>query len=186
MTDTRQYPETPAGPFPVPPLSFIDKENRQISIRVYGEGPLETKQEERDALAEMYNEFDPADRAQGIPPTTPEKINSWLTLLFENQAIHVFAWHNQTVAGHAVLVPENSSSGPYELAIFVHQDYQLAGIGSTLLEGLLGEAATRGVTKIWLTVERWNDPAIHLYRKVGFEVTNSQSFELEMTILLDG
>ena len=37
---------------------------------------------------------------------------------------------------------------------------------------------------MWLTVERWNDPAIALYRKVGFETTNTESFEIEMSIRL--
>lgn len=186
MTEHKRYPKTPAGPFSEPPLSFVDSNNRHIEIRVYGGGPLETETDERNKLLEMYRDFDPADRAQGIPPATLDRIETWLDTLFDDDAINVLAWHNTSVAGHAVLVPENTSTGPHELAIFVHQDYQLAGIGSTLLETLLGEAATQGVTKIWLTVERWNDPAVHLYRKVGFEVTDAKSFELEMALKLDG
>ncbi len=186
MTDPRRYPETPAGPFPTPPLSFLDNENRQINIRVYGAGPLEPIADERNELTEMYRGFDPADRAQGIPPGTHDRIESWIDTLLTDNTINILAWHDTTVAGHAVLVPENTSTGPHELAIFVHQDYQLAGIGSTLLEALLGEATTQGITKIWLTVERWNNPAVHLYRKVGFEVTDAKSFELEMAIRLDG
>jgi len=36
-----------------------------------------------------------------------------------------------------------------------------------------------------LTVERWNNPAIALYERVGFESTGTESFEQEMAILLD-
>lgn len=186
MTTNRRYPETPAGPFPEPPLSFLDNEDRHIDIHVFGTGPLDTTSEERTELTEMYLDFDPADRAQGIPPGTKDQIDDWLDVLLDDTAINLLAWHKTTVAGHAVLVPENAQTGPHELAIFVHQTYQRAGIGSTLLEALLGAAATQGVTKIWLTVERWNDPAVHLYRKVGFEVTDAKSFELEMAIRLDG
>ncbi len=35
---------------------------------------------------------------------------------------------------------------------------------------------------MWLTVERWNDPAISLYEKVGFEISSAESFEIEMAI----
>ncbi|PSP85886.1 hypothetical protein BRC83_01995 [Halobacteriales archaeon QS_1_68_17] len=58
-------------------------------------------------------------------------------------------------------------------------------IGTVLLEQLLGLAAETGVERVWLTVERWNEPAIALYEKVGFEVSDAQSFEMEMAIRLD-
>ena len=41
-----------------------------------------------------------------------------------------------------------------------------------------------GVERIWLTVERWNAPAIALYRKMGFEASDTDSFELEMAARL--
>ena len=80
------------------------------------------------------------------------------------------------------LVPDNE--GDYELAIFVLGDYQGAGIGTTLLETLLGHAQSAGIERVWLTVERWNDAAIRVYRKVGFETASSERFEMEMAILL--
>ncbi|MFW5920187.1 MAG: GNAT family N-acetyltransferase, partial [Halanaeroarchaeum sp.] len=76
--------------------------------------------------------------------------------------------------------------GAYELAIFVLQDYQGVGIGEELLERLLGFGQRQGITCVWLTVERWNRPAINLYKKVGFETTDAQSFEHEMSIRLGG
>ncbi len=55
-----------------------------------------------------------------------------------------------------------------------------------LLEHLLGRAIDLGIEWVWLTVERWNHPAIALYERVGFETTGSQSFEQEMAIRLEG
>ena len=72
----------------------------------------------------------------------------------------------------------------YELAIFVLSAYQGAGIGTELVETLLGHGQAEGIDRVWLTVERWNDPAIALYRKVGFETSNSERFEQEMSIRL--
>jgi ribosomal protein S18 acetylase RimI-like enzyme len=83
--------------------------------------------------------------------------------------------------GHATLVPDD---GAAELAIFVHQDHREAGIGTALIRTLLGLAAEEGIERIWLTVERWNGAAVGLYRKLGFETRNGESFELEMAIRL--
>jgi ribosomal protein S18 acetylase RimI-like enzyme len=130
----------------------------------------------------MYERFDPADRAQGIPPTGRDRIERWLGTLFDAEAINVLAWHGDEVAGHATLVPDDD--GAVELAIFVHQDYQRAGIGWQLIQHLLGEGAERGVERVWLTVERWNDAAIGRYREVGFERTGADRFETEMSLRL--
>lgn len=173
---TRPYPDEPAGPFEAPPLSLEDRDGRDIEIRTIDAS-------DEDDLVAMYVEFDPADRAQGIPPTGEESIREWLGHLLGSEAVNVAAWHEDQVVGHALLVPD--SEGSYELAIFVLGAYQEAGIGTHLIEGLLGEGRQRGVERVWLTVERWNDAAIHLYRKVGFEAADTGNFEMEMAARLD-
>ena len=187
MTGTRTYPDEPSGPFPAPPTTFEDKEGRTIEIE--GLGAFEG--DALDGVVEMYVEFDPQDRAQGIPPTGEERIRNWLEAIAE-ASVNVVARHGDDVVGHAVLVPdaddpssiENRSDVEWELAIFVLQEYQRAGIGTQLLEGLLGHAAELGIERVWLTVERWNNPAIALYERVGFEATGTESFEQEMAIRL--
>ncbi|ADJ16355.1 GNAT family N-acetyltransferase [Halalkalicoccus jeotgali] len=170
------YPEEAAGPFEAPPIEFEDREGRSIEIRVYDEG------RDFDALCEMYDTFDPADRAQGIPPAREERVRSWLDVIL-GEGQDVVAAHGERVVGHATLVPDGDVAT--ELAIFVHQDYQGAGIGSRLIRALLGYGARTGIEKVWLTVERWNHPAVTLYESVGFESSSVESFELEMTLRLD-
>ncbi|ELZ18930.1 GCN5-related N-acetyltransferase [Natrinema thermotolerans DSM 11552] len=188
MSGSRQYPDDPSGPFPAPPTTIEDREDRPIEIRAVGsfaEGALED-------VVEMYLAFDPADRAQGIPPTGESRIRNWLETIGED-SVNVVASHDGDAVGHAMLVPdtddpsaiENNAEIEWELAIFVLQAYQQAGIGTVLLENLLGHAAEIGIERVWLTVERWNNPAIALYERVGFESTGTESFEQEMAILLD-
>lgn len=169
------YPEEPAGPFDVPPMAFEDREGRDIEIRVY-------EPEEFEALCEMYVSFDPADRAQGIPPAREERVRSWLDVIVEGGQ-DVIAAEGERVVGHATLVPDGDEGT--ELAIFVHQEYQGAGIGSRLIRALLGHGQREGAEKVWLTVERWNHPAVNLYEAVGFEASSVESFELEMTLRLN-
>ena len=186
MPGTRPYPDEPAGPFPSPPTTFEDGEGRSIEIRAPEsfDGVIED-------VVEMYDEFDPSDRAQGIPPTGEDRIRNWLETIADH-SVNVVARHDGDVVGHAVLVPdtddtsaiEERSDVEWELAIFVLQAYQRAGIGTQLLEHLLGHAADVGIENVWLTVERWNEPAIALYERVGFEATGTESFEQEMAIQL--
>ena len=173
MNGERTYPDEPAGPFLEPPFSFQDADSRSIEIR-----PAD---HEEEALVTMYRAFDPADRAQGIPPTGERRIREWLEVILD-EGPDVAAYHGDAIIGHATLVPDGT--GAYELAIFVLADYQHAGIGTRLIEGLLGLGSTRGIERVWLTVERWNTPAIDLYRKVGFETVDAESFELEMSLRL--
>ncbi|SFC71426.1 Acetyltransferase (GNAT) family protein [Halobiforma haloterrestris] len=196
MSGTRVYPDEPSGPFPSPPSTFEDGEGRTIEVRA-----PDSFEEVIDDVVEMYDAFDPTDRAQGIPPTGEERIRGWLETIAD-ESINVVARHDGNVVGHAMLVPDaddppsmdgegDDADGPgpgdieWELAIFVLQEYQRAGIGTVLLEQLLGHASDVGITRVWLTVERWNKPAIALYKRVGFETTGGESFEQEMAILLD-
>ncbi|MFP9190824.1 GNAT family N-acetyltransferase [Natronosalvus vescus] len=209
---TRIYPDDPVGLFPTPPTTYTDPDARTIEFAAIGDredesrrsgaggrgsDATDTKGRESDgtdpleALTEMYAQFDPADRAQGIPPTGRDRIRQWLKPLLEN-GINVVGSHDGEIIGHATLVPdtdepsavEDPGSVEWELAIFVLQAYQRGGIGTQLLELLLGHAATVGVDHVWLTVERWNGPAIALYERVGFELCGAESFEQEMSIRL--
>ena len=170
------YPDDVAEEFEAPPLTFEDREERDIEIR-----PYDGSDEEREALVDMYEAFDPADRAQGIPPGKRERIETWISNILDEECLNVIAWDDDTVAGHATLVPDGDA---YELAIFVLQAYQRAGIGRRLMHALLGYGREEGVEKVWLTVERWNRPAVGLYQEIGFETSDAESFELEMTIRL--
>lgn len=55
-----------------------------------------------------------------------------------------------------------------ELGIGVDPQWQRRGIGEALLRALLSAAQEQGVHSISLSVE-YDNPAIHLYQKLGFE-----------------
>ena len=177
MTPARSYPKTPVGPFPTPPRTFEDATGELI--RVEALEPADSA--EREALVEMYDDFDPADRAQGIPPIGRDDIDEWLDLILP-EGLDMVARHENQVVGHTTLVPDGETE--HELAIFVHHDYQGRRIGTELLRTLLGAAAEAGIEYVWLTVERWNTVAVTLYERVGFERCDSGSFELEMSLRL--
>jgi len=178
-----------ADGYPRPPRTITDRVGREITISAADEG-------DKAALFAMYRAFDPADRAQGIPPVRDSAIDRWLDTVLAEDCVNVVARHladadgardgtasgDAPAIGHATLVPDEQ--GDYELAIFVLADYQGAGIGTAVLKTLLGRAEAEGIGRVWLTVERWNEAAIALYRSVGFETTGNERFELEMDLAL--
>jgi GNAT superfamily N-acetyltransferase len=150
--------------FPRPPFSFTDDGDRTIGVRRF-DGVT-------DALGEMYEQMGPSDRSQGIPPRSESRRESWVGTLTD-EGMNLIAWHGGVAVGHAVLMPMEDTR--WELAIFVRSDYQQSHIGSNLLECLLGWAQEEGIETVWLSVERYNDVALSLYEKVGFEKLSGDS-----------
>lgn len=172
---TPEFPDEPVDGFPTPPREFTDAEDRDIVTKRVDEGAI-------DALQEMYLDFNPEDRAQGVPPVREDAIREWLENVVADDCLNVVAYHGDDAVGHAMLVPD--TTGAFELAIFVLREYQGALIGTELVRSLLGWGQQKDITRVWLSVERWNDPAVRLYEKVGFETTDSANFEMEMAIRL--
>ncbi len=153
-----------------PPLTFADGRDREIHLRPYRETDLEP-------LVAMYDGFDPAQRAQGTPPIGADAIRRWLADVLAGA--NVVALHGERVVGHVSFVPDGT--GRHELAIFVHQDYQRAGIGTALLAAGMGQASAEGVTYVWLSVEAWKRDAQRLYRRAGFSTVNPMGFAHRMS-----
>lgn len=158
-----------------PPVSFVDQTGRDIDLRVYGDGPVET---ELDALVGMYLDFDPAHRTLGIPPAEEGRIRAWLEGLPDGYC--VVAWEGNRAAGQAILLEDGS--GGYELAIFLHQDYHRAWIGTYMMWSLFSYGKRQGVERVWLLVERENRVAVNLYHDVGFVITDTRGSDIEMSI----
>ncbi|MDS0278569.1 GNAT family N-acetyltransferase [Halomicroarcula sp. S1AR25-4] len=154
--------------FPRPPVTFTDQNGRTVDIEAYADGP--------DPLVAMYTQFDADSRAQGVPPRGETQIRDWVETLLD-EGLNVVVWHGEDAVGHAVLVPSRDSS---ELAIFVHPEYQSAGIGTRLIEVLLGYGQENDLDHVWLAVSRTNHVAMKLYDKVGFETRLRDRAEHEM------
>jgi ribosomal protein S18 acetylase RimI-like enzyme len=148
---------TPASP----PLSFTDSSEREIHVRPY-------RPDDFEGLVSMYDDFDPAQRAQGTPPIRTEDIRDWLTGVLEG--VNVVALYDDRPVGHISFVPDGTDR--HELAIFVHQEFQRAGIGTNLMAAGLGHAREQGVGYVWLSVEVWKRDIQRFYSRAGFSVVN--------------
>ncbi len=138
--------------------------------------------EDFPSLLGMYFTFSPKPASQGLPPEDPETCQSWLKSLFRI-GLNALAWRGDGVIGHVALVPDvKGKSG--EIVIFVDQNYRNLGIGTELVRFMLERSGALGFELVWLTVRVLNFIAIKLYRKVGFEFCDKDSYERVMAIKL--
>jgi [ribosomal protein S18]-alanine N-acetyltransferase len=80
---------------------------------------------------------------------------------------YLVADDNGVIAGYGGLLAQRGGQADVlTLAVAAHRWGE--GIGTALLDGLLGEAARRGCTEIFLEVRVDNDRAQRLYRRRGF------------------
>ncbi len=166
-------PRSTAPDLPVSTTSFRDREGRCLRIATLGAGPCD---DEREPLETMYDEYDTADRAQGLPPAEEDALAAWLDSVLEGA--NVLAWDDDRVVGHAGLYPVEADR--HELVIFVAGDYQGARVGSELLSQLLAAHRERGGGTVQLSVEPGNEAAISLYQHFGFEIVDETVMELSM------
>lgn len=144
-----------------PPTTIVDDAGREITIRPFRPADVE-------GVVAMYADFDPTQRAQGTPPIDTDEIRGWVDDLLEG--VNVVAAAGDRIVGHISFVPDGT--GRHELAIFVHQQFQRAGIGTNLMAAGLGYARQRGVGYVWLSVESWKRDVQRFYSKAGFSVVN--------------
>lgn len=153
-----------------PPFQITDENSREIELRPYRESDFES-------LVSMYADFESAGRAQGVPPLDTPAIRDWLDGILGGP--NVVACHGERPIGHVSFVPDGT--GRYELAIFVHQAYQHAGIGSSLLAAGMGQAKRAGATYVWLSVETSNRDLHRFYTRAGFRAVNPMGMTHRMS-----
>lgn len=161
----------------LPPFDSVGiklKNGEELIIRKYDHC------KDRIKLIEMYLDYDPKFRCLGLPPTNREAIKSWIDYLGEN-GFTIIAEKENKIVGHLVIVP--SERNEVDLTIFVHQNYQNLGLGQEMMKLIIDFCKKAGFNAITLVTERTNARAIHVYRKLGFEIV-APYYEYDMRLSL--
>lgn len=139
---------------------------------------------DRPRLEAMYADFEPKRCAQGLPPGNEPAIRRWLDRVLP-VGTHVVVEVEDHLLGHAMLIPMDD--GAAELANFLHQSIRDRGIGTMLNRIALDLARDEGASRVWLSVEPFNRPAIRSYEKAGFHRLPGSHWapEIEMEARLD-
>ena len=82
------------------------------------------------------------------------------------------ALDNNEVIGWCDVIPETGMGFTHcgHLGMGVQKEYRRKGIGRRLLEATINKSKEKGLERIELDVYASNNPAINLYREMGFEI----------------
>lgn len=103
----------------------------------------------------------------GDPPWTAEQFRSELDAVPDTRWYVIAETEDGELAGYAGLMAGVDTADIQTLAVL--PAYRRQGVGRSLLHALIGEAARRRVADLLLEVRADNEPAIALYRAMGFE-----------------
>ncbi|MEM1578234.1 MAG: GNAT family N-acetyltransferase [Archaeoglobaceae archaeon] len=151
-----------------------DKNGEEILVRMYDH------EKDREKLIEMYLNYDPDYRCLGLPPLTRTGIENWVDYLGKN-GFAIIALKDEKVVGHLVIVPGEKNR--VDLTIFIHQKYQNRGLGQEMMKLIIDYCRKAGFEGIMLVTERTNTRAIHVYKKLGFEIV-APYYEYDMYLPL--
>jgi RimJ/RimL family protein N-acetyltransferase len=157
----------------VGPFQFQTKKGRNITICLFSDEVLE-------GLLTFYDEFEPREGYQGLPPRLKPRRRGWVENLVQGN-LTLLAMDEDRIIAHAAAIPIPSSTMA-ELLVFVHQDFQNQGIGTELIRLVAEYAGDQGFKRLWLTVLTANAIAVHVFKKCGFRFVGPMDSEREMIL----
>ena len=124
--------------------------------------------EDKKGIVEFFASMSTEALEWGNPPYTDEVVDRWISNL-ENM-IAVVAVDDKRIVGYGMIGKgtRERRRGVGDLAMYLHQDFQNAGLGTAMLGLLLNLAEKEGLHRIGLHVIADNKIAVHLYEKFGF------------------
>ena len=111
-------------------------------------------------------------------------VGQWADILANPDHLVLVLEDGNGLAGYAELrqgfVPDSVKTAvPIELSRFyLRKDRFGQGLGTVLMNAVVGAAQARASSAIWLGVWQKNERAVAFYRKSGFEVVGTQVFPL--------
>lgn len=91
----------------------------------------------------------------------------FFSFLIRNDTLFLVAEEEEKILGYCGVVMAADEGDITNVA--VSKQYQNQGIGRMLVGELIQRTGELGVARLFLEVRSSNQPAIHLYRKMGFE-----------------
>ena len=137
------------------------KDGRTVTLRFL-------VRKDKKGLEEFFASMSAKALEWGNPPYTDEVVDGWISNL-ENM-IALVAIYDERIVGYAMISKgtRERRKGVGDLAMYLHQGFQNAGLGTAILTRLLNVARKEGLHRIGIHVIEGNKIAIHLYEKFGF------------------
>ena len=156
-------------PFWMTPQQVVLRDGTEVTLRPETDGDLEYAWEMFSSISDNTLEFLPEGFSR-------ERVEGWFKEIDYSKAIPILGFVEMEEGTRMV---SSSSLGFKKTDIYkhratfgitVHDDYQGKGLGKLLTQYMLDIAAEQGVKKVELSVVAHNERAIHIYKKMGYEI----------------
>ena len=165
----------------IPVEYFYDSRHREHVCRFAADKDL-------PAILQMYQTYTPKMSILGLPPAAPEYLEEWVRRFFTGEIKNIVVMDpDGRVIGHAAVIPEDTESCEYFMALLPTEQH--AGVGSLLMESVIETVRYMGRSRLWIVVDRRNIPAIRLHKRRGFEAQGevlTEDVEMELVLSLSG
>jgi RimJ/RimL family protein N-acetyltransferase len=137
------------------------KDGREVNIR-----PVTP--DDKGGLFALFSSMSEEALRWSMAPYTLDRIQRWIESL--PNLIFIAAMHGSRIVGQATVnkFTHPRRRGVAEFGIYLHQDYHNVGLGTAMTKILLRQAGEQGIHKVNLETVADNEPARHLFRKLGF------------------
>lgn len=98
----------------------------------------------------------------------------WFAVVNDNEIVGIIVFYANNKQNRAAYIP----------FISVHPDYQRKGLAKAMIQKVFSIALQKGMTSLWLNVQKENHTAQLLYKSLGFRLTQTESNAWNMHINL--
>ena len=140
---------------------------------------------------QVWHEYFPCIISEGQIDYMIEKFQSYEAIkgqLSEGYEYYLFL-RDGKIAGYTGIHPEEEDeAGQRKLflsKLYLKKEYRGQRLASEMLAFLEGYCQGRGLSAIWLTVNRGNDQAIQVYKKKGFVTVREQAADIGSGYVMD-
>ncbi len=126
-------------------------------------------------IADIYNSYVNKGMATMDQVKTENDILAWLST-YNNRA-GIFVYGKENVQGWGILKHYSDREGykyACEISIYVHENFQLAGIGQSLINFLLDFAQQKNFKHVTAKIFANNSKSVRFFKKNGFSTVGIQ------------
>jgi ribosomal-protein-alanine N-acetyltransferase len=133
----------------------------------------QAKPELVEAVTEFFSSINTPETTRLFSPHEFTENEAHRVCSYQGKDEYYFLISGKQILGYGMLRGWDEGYSDPSLGISVHPAYKGRGLGALLMQHLVNAARTREAEKIILKVKPENESAIYLYKKFGFEFTNT-------------
>ena len=103
----------------------------------------------------------------------------------QNGYTYYIAYSDEKAVGYSAIKPDTAGNGIFLSKLYVEKDYRGLGISKRIIELIMNTYKNKGVSFIWLTVNKKNINSIAAYQKMGYKIIDEIVMDIGGGFVMD-